>query len=89
MFGLSMRPAAYIVVWVADDMMESDRDPAVDGGSGANDPGRGVVRVRADGFSSRGSHRAVDALVISRCRMDGSRERCERGSRVQSWRLPN
>ncbi len=45
----------YLVVWVADDVAETDGNPLADG--------NGVVRVRAEALGRRGTRRAVEAVV--------------------------
>jgi len=66
----------YIAVWVADDPLENDDNPLVDGDeSRGPNPGRGVLSllVHAYGMSTE---RAVDATVA----------RTANGVRVVSWR---
>jgi hypothetical protein len=62
----------YVVVFVADDPSECDDNPLVDGGAvvsclaGSNDnPGAGVLSLRAEAFGSFGAHRVVE-LTVSR-----------------------
>ena len=77
------RPVAcYLAVWVADDGREEDDDPGADGGAG--EPGRGIVRVRAEVFGPLGGRRAIEAELARVCRPDG-KEDCLPGIRVQSW----
>lgn len=54
--------AVYIVVLVADDGAENDGDWARDGG-GTENPGAGVLRLRAEAFGVSRSHRVVEAVV--------------------------
>ncbi|MBI1874946.1 MAG: hypothetical protein HYS05_13810, partial [Acidobacteria bacterium] len=53
---------AYVVVMVADDPSETDRDPAVDGG-GTQNPGAGKLVVRASAFGASGAVRTIQATV--------------------------
>jgi hypothetical protein len=52
----------YLVVWVADDAAEVDGDPARDGASAEN-PGRGVILLRAEAFGPSGTRRAIEATL--------------------------
>ena len=67
----------YVVVWVADDPLENDGLPFVDGDEtrGPN-PGRGLVQIRAHAYGPAGAQRIVEASV----RRAGSRVD------VLSWR---
>jgi type IV pilus assembly PilX-like protein len=61
---LSARSSFYIVVLLGDDPSENDGDPMLDGFSaGAPNPGRGIVRVRAEAFGPRNAHAVVEATV--------------------------
>lgn len=51
----------YLVVWIADDPMEIDGLPDVDGAAGS--PGAGVLLVRSEAFGPRRSRRAVQATI--------------------------
>jgi hypothetical protein len=83
-FAQLMRPAAcYLIVWIADDAREADGNPLVDAGSG-EEPGHGIVRVRAEAYGVAGSKRAIEAELARVC-PDGPEEPCLPGIRVQSW----
>jgi len=58
----AVRSPFYVVVLVADDPAENDNDPTRDGVVPDN-PGAGVLRVRAEVFGSRGARRALEATV--------------------------
>ena len=60
----SPRSSFYVVVFVGDDSSENDGDPMLDGFSaGPPNPGRGIVRVRAEAFGPRNAHAVVEATV--------------------------
>lgn len=78
------RPVAcYLAVWVADDSREEDDDPGAD--AQADEPGRGIVRVRAEVFGPMGGRRAIEAELARVCRRQDGQEDCQPGIRVQSW----
>jgi hypothetical protein len=78
------RPAdCYLAVWLADDFREADGDPEAD--AGKDEPGHGVLRVRAEAYGPAGSRRAVEAEVIRLC-PSATVGNCEPRIRVQSWR---
>ncbi len=78
------RPVAcYLAVWVADDGREEDDDPGADAEAG--EPGRGIVRVRAEVFGPMGGRRAIEAELARVCRRHDGEEDCLPGIRVQSW----
>lgn len=52
----------YIVAFVGDDGTENDGDPLRDGADAAN-PGRGVIRVRAEAFGPRNAHKIIEATI--------------------------
>jgi hypothetical protein len=54
--------ATYVVVLVGDDPSENDGDPQRDGVAPDN-PGAGVVLLRAEAFGPSGSRRVVEAAV--------------------------
>ncbi|MEO8259356.1 MAG: hypothetical protein ABI868_18560 [Acidobacteriota bacterium] len=66
----------YVLVLVADDPSETDGDPAADG-SGSDNPGAGVLLLRAHAFGPRHAHKMIE-IAIARNR-DGR-------VRVLSWR---
>lgn len=54
----------YVAVWVADDPAETDDDPSQDGKTGPEDnPGSGVIQLRADAFGPGGSRRVVEMTI--------------------------
>jgi hypothetical protein len=55
-------PRVYLVVMVADDPTENDADPLRDGLT-ADNPGRGILTVRAEAFGAGGAHKAIEATV--------------------------
>jgi hypothetical protein len=78
-------PPVYVVVWLGDDAAETDGDPLADGAE-PDQPGRYIVRARAESFGPRGGRHAIEAEFARVCRDDGDGERCAPGIRVQSWR---
>jgi len=54
----------YVVVLVGDDPSETDNDPTKDGVSQDN-PGTGVLELRAEAFGPRGAHKVIE-LTIAR-----------------------
>jgi hypothetical protein len=56
------RRDVYVVVLVGDDPSENDDDPLRDGRPPDN-PGAGILVVRAEAFGPAGSHRIVEAVV--------------------------
>lgn len=78
-------PPVYIVVWLGDDAAETDGDPLADG-VGVEQPGRYVVRARAESFGARGGRHVIEAEFTRVCVDHGTGEQCAPGIRVQSWR---
>ena len=66
----------YVVVLVGDDPSETDNDPSVDGG-GPNNPGAGVLLLRAQAFGPRSVHKTIEIAIA---RTGGGRVR------LLSWR---
>jgi hypothetical protein len=54
----------YVVVMIGDDPSETDGDPLHDGVS-ADNPGTGVLALRAEAFGPRGSHKVIE-LTLAR-----------------------
>jgi hypothetical protein len=82
--GAVARPVpCYLAVWVADDSREEDNNPEAD--AEVDEPGRGIVRVRAEVFGPLGGRRAIEAELARVCRRLDGEEACLPGSRVQSW----
>jgi hypothetical protein len=77
------RPApCYLAVWLADDGREEDGDPLTD--AAADEPGHGVLRVRAQAYGALGARRTIEAEVVRSC-LTGAGPDCPMGIRVQSW----
>jgi hypothetical protein len=76
----------YVVVWVGDDAAENDGDPLRDGGPPVaeagtlENPGRGVLVLRAVAWGARGSRREVE-LVVEREDLEALT-----GVRMRAWR---
>lgn len=75
----TVNSSVYVAVWVADDQSEDDNDPTTDGASQTN-PGSGVLMVHAEAFSSRATHRVLEATV-ARCDLSQPD-----AVRIVSWR---
>ena len=65
----------YVVLLVGDDPSENDDDPARDGASEDN-PGSGVLALRAEAFGPGGAYKLIEATI----------GRTEAGVRLLSWR---
>lgn len=76
-------PACYLAVWIGDDGREQDGNPLSDAPE-VEDPGHGIVRVRAEVFGVGGSRRAIEAELVRVCAAGGV-PGCLPGIRVQSW----
>lgn len=70
-------PSLYVVALVGDDGLETDGDPLRDGG-GPDNPGAGVLLIRAEAFAANGAHAIVETTV--------GREGAGGRLRVLSWR---
>lgn len=82
--GPWLRPVpCYLIVWVADDSREADGNPSIDA-PGADEPGHGIVRVRAEAFGAGGLRRAIEGEISRACPGDPAGP-CVPGIRVQSW----
>jgi hypothetical protein len=66
----------YVVVFVGDDPSETDSNPLDDGG-GADNPGAGVLLLRAQAFGPRSAHKTIEVAIA---RIDAGRVR------LLSWR---
>jgi Tfp pilus assembly protein PilX len=57
----------YLAVWIADDGAETDSDPMRDGGAPVgtfiDNPGNGVMTIRAEAFGPGGTHRVIEASI--------------------------
>jgi len=68
---------AYVVVWIADDPLENDGQPLVDGDeAGGRNPGRGLVQLRAQAYGAAGALRIIEVTL----------RRADSRVRVLSWR---
>jgi hypothetical protein len=84
----TIRSSAYIMVWVADDPSETDDDWLTDGGPPVGDPdgdnpGRGVLSLRAHAYGPSGVRRIVRATVE---RLEFGDDELPGSLRVVSWR---
>jgi hypothetical protein len=68
--GVATDSSFYVVAFVADDPSDCDDDPLVDGGAAVScpaaakeNPGKGVLSVRAEAFGPFGAHRAIELTV--------------------------
>jgi hypothetical protein len=69
--------AVYVVVWVADDGLETDGQPLIDGDStAAPNPGAGLLQVLVHAYGVGGTRRAIEATL----------QRRDPHNRVLSWR---
>ena len=85
----SLNSPYYAIVLVGDDPAETDNDPTVDGADPDN-PGSGIIAIRAEAFGPRGAFRAIE-LTISRPagagRSGDYNDRVlQAGVRILSWR---
>jgi hypothetical protein len=88
----SRAPLFYVVAWVADDPSETDGDPGRDGGGAAGgesappgEGGLGVLLVRVAAFGPAGTHRTIQATVVSG-RPAGETGQPPPAVRVLGWR---
>jgi hypothetical protein len=63
----SINTPFYVLAMIADDPSERDGDPSKDG-SGADNPGRGIISLRAEAFGPRSAHKIIE-LTIARSLM--------------------
>ena len=63
----SIAAPIYVVVLVGDDSLENDNNPIADG-SDAENPGSGLVSLRAEAFGAGGTHAAIE-VTVSRARL--------------------
>ena len=68
---------------VGDDALENDGNPLQDGASQDN-PGSGVVAMRAEAFGPNGAHTVIEATVARPDESDSGI--APAGVRVLSWR---
>ena len=75
--GGTVESAVYVVVWVADDPLETDGQPLIDGDTtvGPN-PGAGLLQVLVHAYGVGGTRRVIEATL----------RRGDSRSRVLSWR---
>jgi hypothetical protein len=55
-------PRTYVIAWAGDDFAENDGDPTIDGG-GTENPGAGILALRAEAFGVGGAHKVLEATV--------------------------
>jgi Tfp pilus assembly protein PilX len=58
----TIRSPYYVLLLAADDPAETDNDPAKDGVA-LDNPGSGVLALRAEAFGPRGAHKVIDVTV--------------------------
>jgi len=85
----TMSSPFYAVVLVGDDPSETDNDPTRDG-SDQDNPGSGIVAIRAEAFGPRGAFRAIEVTVARPAGVGQSGDYNDRarqiGVRILSWR---
>ena len=62
LFAFGRFGPAYVIAWVADDPAENDGDATRDGG-GDDNPGAGILALRAEAFGLDGAHKVLEATV--------------------------
>jgi hypothetical protein len=74
----------YVMVMVGDDPSENDNNPLQDG-VGPDNPGAGVLAMRAEAFGPRGAHAAIELTLarIDAAELDSGRA----AVRILSWRV--
>jgi hypothetical protein len=87
--GAVLTPPAYVVVLIGDDQADTDANPLADGAAAEN-PGRGMVVLRAEAYGPRGAHHAVEGTVARPRAVavgaGGALAGSDAGVRVVSWR---
>jgi Tfp pilus assembly protein PilX len=68
--------SAYVVVWVADDPLETDGQPLVDGDTSGANPGAGIIQLLVHAYGPFGMRRVIE----------GTLKRGDTRTRVLSWR---
>jgi hypothetical protein len=85
----TMSSPFYAVVLVGDDPSETDNDPTRDG-SDQDNPGSGIVAIRAEAFGPGGAFRAIEVTVARPAGAGQSGDYNDRarqiGVRILSWR---
>jgi Tfp pilus assembly protein PilX len=77
MGAVAIQPNVYVVVWVADDPLETDGLALIDGDSTSGpNPGAGLLQVLAQAYGPGGTRRVIEGTL----RREDSR------TRVISWR---
>jgi hypothetical protein len=63
--GPAVRSPFYVILFAGDDPSENDGDPLQDGfeSSGVPNPGRGILRLRAEAFGPRHASRTVEVTI--------------------------
>jgi hypothetical protein len=75
--GGGVESTNYIVVWVADDPLETDGQPLIDGDTSVGpNPGAGLLQVLVHAYGPGGTRRVIEATV----------RRGDSRNRVLSWR---
>src|SRR5262245_388298 len=83
--GTTIDSPFYVVLMVADDPSENDGLPLQDGQLKEN-PGRGVIALRAEAFGPRGAHKAIEVCVARADITEVEREGAPDGSSVDAVR---
>jgi hypothetical protein len=65
-----------VVVWVADDPLETDGQPLVDGDTSGANPGAGIIQLLVHAYGPFGMRRVIE----------GTLKGGDTRSRVLSWR---
>lgn len=74
----SIDSRVYVVIWAADDPLETDADALVDGDeSRGPNPGRGVLQLHIQAYGTAGSVQTIEVTL----------RRVLTGTRVLSWRV--
>jgi hypothetical protein len=72
-----VEPSIYVAVWVADDPLETDGQPHIDGdASRGPNPGAGVMQLRAQSYGTSGARRMIEVTL----------RRVDAGVHVIAWR---
>lgn len=82
--NLAVTSPFYVVVLVGDDPADNDGDPLRDGASLEN-PGSGVVALRAEAFGPWAAHTVIEA-TLARPELDPASGATGEGLRILSWR---
>jgi hypothetical protein len=80
-----LRSPFYVVVLVGDDQSDTDGNPLQDGGAPEN-PGTGVLALRAEAFGPRGAHRVIEMTVARADDAEAAAGVSPPRVRILSWR---